>query len=110
MMLYWPLYSVVIVRRDDALRYLLDVVGRDHERIDDVGDRVVDAGHQLVPAAHEQSGVGPLVELAVCRSLDDFVRLRQQLVHHLDRGVQVVFDFVEIALVLIGYSWRDIAL
>ena len=110
MMLYWPLYSVVMVGGMISLRDLFHIVRSDHQGIDDVGDRVIYAGDQLIPTAREQIGVRPFVQLAVCRRLDDLVRLRQQLVHHLDRCVQVVLDFIEIALVNIGYSWRDIAL
>ena len=49
---------------DDPLGDLVHIVRRDHERIDDVGDRIVHALDQLVPAAQEQLGIGPLVELA----------------------------------------------
>jgi len=72
-----------------------------------LGDGIVDAADQLLPAALEQLGVGAGVQFAVCRRTDDDVGLRQQLVHHLDRAVQVVLDDVVLAFVLVGDDRRD---
>jgi len=96
--------------RDLAARDAIDVVGRDVERIDDVGDGVVHALDQLVPAADEEVGVGPLVQFAIGCRLDDDVGLRQQLAHHLHHVVQVGLDDVEVAVVVVGDHRRDDAL
>jgi hypothetical protein len=49
-------------RRDDSLGDLVDVVGGDVHRIDDVGNRFIDSPDELVPATDEEIGVGALVE------------------------------------------------
>ncbi len=97
-------------RGNDALGDLVDVIGRDVQRIDDVDHGFVDAFHQLLPAALEQVGVGALVQFAVRRPLDQDVGLRQQVVHHLDRAVEVELDDVVLALVFGNDRWRDDAL
>ena len=89
-------------RRDIALGDAVHIVGGDVERVDDVGHGLVDAQDQLVPAAHKQGGIRPLVELAVGCALDDDVGLRQQVGHHLDHGIEVALDDVVLALVLGG--------
>ena len=52
-----PLYSSVIFSRDVALADPVDILGRDVDRPDEGVDQVVDAAHQLAPAAGELLGV-----------------------------------------------------
>ena len=55
-------------------------------------------------------GVAAGLQLAVQRRLDQLVRFLQQAVHHVDAGVEVVLDLVEVAVVGVGDLRRDVAL
>ena len=94
--------------RNDALGNLVDVVGGDCHRFGDVLHGVVDADHQLLPAALEQFGIGSLIQLADCGALDQNIGLIQQVAHHLDQAVEVVTDDPIFAFVIGGDGvWND---
>ena len=73
-------------------------------------DQLVDPADQFAPAAGKLRRVAARLQLAVLGGLDQRVRLGQQAVHHVDAGVEVVLDLVEVAVVGVGDLRRDVAL
>ena len=86
---------------------MIDIIRRNHERVDDIGDGIIHPGNQLVPTADKKCCIGSLAKLAICCRLDDFVRFSQNLRHHLDHRIEVVFDDVVLAFVIVGDLGRN---
>ena len=97
--------------RDIALADPVDILGRDIDRADERIAEIVDPADQFAPAACELARIGPRVaSLPSTAASDQFIRFGQQAAHGIDAVVQVVLDFVEIAVVGVGDLRRDVAL
>ena len=79
---------------------LIHVVCRNHQGVDDIGDRIVYSGNQLGstrPA--KRSALARLSSSPSAAALIILSVSAKQSAHHFDDRVQVVLDLVEIAIV-----------
>ena len=97
--------AVVVVGdpgRNVALRNPVDILGGDIQRAYDRVERGVDAFDDFAEVALMFGGVGARSQLALHGRLGQHTGIGDQRVDGVDAGVQVVLDFVEVAVVVIG--------
>ena len=96
--------------RDVAFRDAIHVLGRNVQGPDYGVERLVDALDDLAVVALVLGGVGAGGEFAFDGGFYQHAGVGHQRVDGVDAGVEVVLDFVEIALVGVGDLGRDVAL
>ena len=105
--------AVVVVGdrwRDIALGNAVDIVGGHIERSDNGIQRVVDTLDDFAEITFVFGRVGAGCQSAFDGGLGQHVGIGDQCVDHIDAGIQVALDRIEVTLVAIGNLRRDITL
>ncbi len=88
----------------------VDIAGRHVQRADDRIQRGVDSLHDRPEVALMPRRIRPRGQLPFHRGRRQHPGIRHQRVDRVDAEIQVVFDLIEVALVVVRDSRRDVAL